>query len=57
MVAGGINIDEEECITCETVGCKYAVALEKTLELYPEEKVVVVAHLYGTPGKIDAIKR
>lgn len=31
-------------------------ALEKAFELYPEVKVVVVAHLYGTPGKIDEIK-
>lgn len=32
------------------------VALEKAFELYPEVKVVVVAHLYGVPGKIDEIK-
>lgn len=32
------------------------VALEKAFEIYPEVKVVVVAHLYGTPGKIDEIK-
>ena len=32
------------------------VALEKAFELYPEVKLVVVAHLYGTPGKIDEIK-
>lgn len=32
------------------------VALEKAFELYPEVRVVVVAHLYGTPGKIDEIK-
>lgn len=32
------------------------VALEKAFELYPEVKIVVVAHLYGTPGKIDEIK-
>ncbi len=31
-------------------------ALEKAFELYPEVKIVVVAHLYGTPGKIDEIK-
>ena len=31
------------------------VALEKAFEIYPEVKVVVVAHLYGTPGKIDEI--
>ena len=33
------------------------VALEKAFEIYPEVKVVVVAHLYGTSGKIDEIKR
>lgn len=32
------------------------VALEKAFELYPEVKVVVAAHLYGTPGKIDEIR-
>lgn len=32
------------------------VALEKAFELYPEVRVVVVAHLYGTPGKIDEIR-
>ncbi len=31
-------------------------ALERAFELYPEVKLVVVAHLYGTPGKIDEIK-
>lgn len=32
------------------------VALEKAFELYPDVKVVVTAHLYGTPGKIDEIR-
>lgn len=31
-------------------------ALEKAFEMYPEVKVVVFAHLYGTPAKIDEIK-
>lgn len=31
-------------------------ALEKAFELYPDVKVVVLAHLYGTPAKIDKIK-
>ena len=31
------------------------VALEKAFELYPEVKVVLVAHLYGVPSKIDEI--
>ena len=116
MSTVGANINEAERITCEKVGCKYAVglsagtaalhmamklagvkrgdkvfcsdvtfdatvnpvvyeggepvfidteydtwnmdpvALEKAFELYPDVKVVVVAHLYGTPGKIDEIK-
>ena len=116
MSTVGENINEVEKITCEKIGCKYAVALsagtaalhlaiklagvkpgdkvfcsdmtfaatvnpvlyeggipvfidteydtwnmdpkalEKAFELYPEVKVVVVAHLYGTPGKIDEIK-
>ena len=33
------------------------IALEKAFEIYPEVKVVVLAHLYGTPGKIDEIKK
>ena len=32
------------------------VALEKAFEIYPEVKLIVVAHLYGTPGKIDEIR-
>ena len=32
------------------------VALEKAFEIYPDVKVIVVAHLYGVPGKIDEIK-
>lgn len=31
-------------------------ALEKAFELYPNVKVVVVANLYGVPGKMDEIK-
>ena len=31
-------------------------ALEKAFEIYPDVKVVVIAHLYGTPGKIDELK-
>ena len=32
------------------------VALEKAFELYPDVRLVVVAHLYGTPGKVDELK-
>ena len=128
MSTVGKNIDEVERLTCETIGCKYAVglssgtaalhmavkvaglrlygrpepghgalegkrvfcsdvtfaatvnpityeggtpifidteyetwnmdskALEKAFEQYPEVKMVVVAHLYGTPGKVDEIQ-
>ena len=33
-----------------------AQALEKAFEIYPEVKIVVLAHLYGTPGNMDAIR-
>lgn len=33
------------------------VALEKAFQVYPDVKLIVVAHLYGTPGKIDEIRR
>ena len=115
MSTVGKNINEVERLTCEKVGCKYAVALScgtaalhlavklagvkpgdkvfctdmtfdatvnpvlyekgvpvfidteydtwnmdpnalrKAIELYPDTKVVVVANLYGTPGKMDEI--
>lgn len=116
MSTVGKNINEVEKITCERIGCKYAVALsagtaalhlavkaagvrpgdkvfcsdmtfdatvnpvvyeggipvfidseyetwnmdpkalEKAFEIYPEVKVVVIVHLYGTPCQIDEIK-
>lgn len=116
MSTVGKNINEVEKITCEKIGCKYAVALsagtaalhlavkaagvrpgdkvfcsdmtfdatvnpvvyeggipvfidseyetwnmdpkalEKAFEMYPEVKVVVLVHLYGTPCKWDEIK-
>ena len=31
-------------------------SLEKAFKLYPQVKVVVIAHLYGTPGKINELK-
>ena len=31
-------------------------ALEKAFQLYPEVRLVVMAHLYGTPAKIDELK-
>jgi len=116
MTTIGKNINEVERLTCEYIGCKYAVglsagtaalhmavklagvkpgekvfcsdmtfaatvnpvvyeggvpvfidsehdtwnmdplALEKAFVLYPEVKVVVMVHLYGTPAKIDVIR-
>lgn len=32
-------------------------ALEKAFEMYPDVRLIIVAHLYGTPGKMDEIKR
>ena len=32
------------------------VALEKAFEIYPEVRLVVLVHLYGTPAKMDEIK-
>lgn len=32
------------------------LALEKAFEMYPDVKVVVLVHLYGTPAKLDEIK-
>lgn len=116
MSTVGKNINEVEKITCEKIGCKYAVALsagtaalhlavkaagvkpgdkvfcsdmtfdatvnpvvyeggipvfidseyetwnmdpkalEKAFEMYPDVKVVVIVHLYGTPCQMDEIK-
>lgn len=32
------------------------IALEKAFEIYPEVRLVVAAHLYGFPGKIDELR-
>lgn len=31
-------------------------ALEKAFELYPDVRLVVIVHLYGTPGKVEELK-
>jgi dTDP-4-amino-4,6-dideoxygalactose transaminase len=31
-------------------------ALEKAFEMYPDVRIVIIAHLYGTPGKIDELR-
>ena len=33
------------------------VALERAFEIYPDVKIIVLVHLYGTPGKIDEIRK
>lgn len=33
------------------------ISLEKAFEIYPDVKLIVVAHLYGTPGKIEEIRK
>ena len=32
------------------------VALERAFEIYPDVRLIVVVHLYGTPGKIQEIR-
>lgn len=32
------------------------IALEKAFGLYPDVRLIVIAHLYGTPGKMDEIR-
>ena len=31
-------------------------ALKKAFEIYPDTKLIILAHLYGTPGKMEEIK-
>ncbi len=33
------------------------IALEKAFQFYPDAKLVVIAHLYGTPGKVQELKQ
>ena len=33
------------------------VALEQAFKLYPDVRLIVVAHLYGTPGMLDEIRK
>ena len=32
-------------------------ALEKAFEIYPDVRLIIVAHLYGTPGQMEEIKK
>lgn len=72
MSTVGKNIEEAERLACEKTGCGHGVpvfidteydtwnmdpeALEQAFKIYPEVKVVVFVHLYGTPGKIETIR-
>ena len=51
---GGIPVFID--IECDTWNMD-PMALEKAFEIYPDVKVIVVAHLYGTPAKINEIKK
>ncbi len=33
------------------------IALTKAFEIYPDVRLIVIAHLYGTPAKMDEIRR
>ena len=33
------------------------LSLKKAFEIYPDVRIVVMAHLYGTPGRIDEIQK
>lgn len=33
------------------------MTLEKAFELYPDVRLIIAAHLYGTPGKMEEIKK
>jgi dTDP-4-amino-4,6-dideoxygalactose transaminase len=32
------------------------VALEKAFDMYPDVRIIIIAHLYGTPAKLDEIR-
>ena len=49
-----------ECVFIDTERDSWNMdpaALEKAFEIYPEVRLVVVVHLYGTPAKIGEIRR
>ncbi len=49
-----------ECVFIDTERDSWnmdPVALERAFELYPDVRLIVVAHLYGTPGKAEEIRR
>ncbi len=54
-----VAYENGECIFIDTERETWNMspdALEKAFELYPDVKLVVLVHLYGTPAKYDEIK-
>ena len=54
----GVAYEDGEAVFIDTEKDSWNMdpqALEKAFEIYPDVKLIVVAHLYGTPGKIDEI--
>jgi len=54
-----IAYEDGEAVFVDTEGDTWnmdPLALEKAFVLYPDVKLIVLAHLYGTPGKLSEIK-
>ncbi len=54
-----VAYEDGECIFIDTERDTWnmdPVALEKAFELYPDVRLIIIAHLYGVPGKIDEIR-
>lgn len=54
-----VAYENGECVFIDTERDTWnmdPVALEKAFEIYPDVKLVVIVHLYGTPAKYDEIK-
>ena len=55
MLFGCDAKDKNETVEDNTIEEQYEKASTTPFEKYPEAKVVVLAHLYGTPSKMDEI--
>lgn len=54
-----VAYEDGEAVFIDTEGDTWnmdPLALEKAFVLYPDVKLIVLAHLYGTPGKLSEIK-
>ena len=54
-----VAYEDGECVFIDTERDTWNMdpaALEKAFEIYPDVKLVVLVHLYGTPGKIAEIR-